>query len=221
MLPRMSTRAFFDASGGKLRTSGTGADCSGLPGGMKAGVSPLPTFRRRFLDALPGDSRTDATSRPVTGAAWSRVMPTPVAAPRLLAWSRPLAAELGLDERCMNDPATARVLGGNSLWPGMDPFAASYGGHQFGHWAGQLGDGRAIVLGELVRPDGQLVEVQLKGAGPTAYSRAGDGRAVLRSSIREFLCSEAMHFLGVPTTRALSLAATGDDVVRDMFYDGR
>jgi uncharacterized protein YdiU (UPF0061 family) len=102
----------------------------------------------------------------------------------------------------------------------MDPYAANYGGHQFGNWAGQLGDGRAIVLGELVRPDGAVAELQLKGAGPTAYSRRGDGRAVLRSSIREFLCSEAMFHLGVPTTRALSLVSTGDDVVRDMFYDG-
>ena len=102
----------------------------------------------------------------------------------------------------------------------MDPYAANYGGHQFGHWAGQLGDGRAIALGELARPDGAISELQLKGAGPTAYSRRGDGRAVLRSSVREYLCSEAMHWLGVPTTRALSLVATGDDVVRDMFYDG-
>ncbi|MBL8727374.1 MAG: YdiU family protein [Planctomycetes bacterium] len=180
----------------------------------------LPRFDHRCLDALPGDPRTDTASRQVHGALWSRVQPTPVAAPRLLAFSRPLARELGLDAALFADPATAEVLAGNRLWPGMDPYAANYGGHQFGHWAGQLGDGRAIVLGELRRPDGTLVELQLKGAGPTAYSRAGDGRAVLRSSIREFLCSEAMHWLGVPTTRALSLCATGDAVVRDMFYDG-
>jgi uncharacterized protein YdiU (UPF0061 family) len=147
-------------------------------------------------------------------------MPTPVKDPKLVAWSRPLAKELGLDAALMDDPATARVFGGNALWPGMDPYAANYGGHQFGAWADQLGDGRAIVLGELERPDGTLAELQLKGAGPTAYSRQGDGRAVLRSSIREFLCSEAMHWLGVPTTRALTLVTTGDRVVRDMFYDG-
>ena len=94
------------------------------------------------------------------------------------------------------------------------------GGHQFGHWAGQLGDGRAISLGEAVLADGQRRELQLKGAGPTPYSRSADGRAVLRSSIREFLCSEAMHHLGIPTTRALSLVGTGEGVVRDMFYDG-
>src|SRR5690606_39927366 len=100
------------------------------------------------------------------------------------------------------------------------PYAAAYGGHQFGTWAGQLGDGRAISLGEAVAPDGTVQELQLKGAGPTPYSRRADGRAVLRSSVREFLCSEAMHHLGVPTTRALSLVATGEQVLRDMFYDG-
>ena len=183
---------------------------------------PAPLrFTRRFLDELPGDTDTTPYPRPVVGALWSRIQPTPVSNPRLLAWSRPIAHELGLDDERMRDPETARVLGGNALWPGMAPYAANYGGHQFGNWAGQLGDGRAIVLGELVRPDGACSELQLKGAGPTAYSRRGDGRAVLRSSIREFLCSEAMHNLGAPTTRALSLVATGDAVVRDMFYDGR
>ena len=179
-----------------------------------------PVFTRRFLDSLPGDDQTEPTSREVTGALWSLVQPTAVADPKLVAWSRPLAEELGFDDEHMQDPKTARVLGGNALWPGMGPYAANYGGHQFGHWAGQLGDGRAIGLGELTRPDGESAELQLKGAGPTAYSRRADGRAVLRSSIREFLCSEAMHALGVPTTRALSLVLTGDQIVRDMFYDG-
>src|SRR3712207_7582272 len=90
----------------------------------------------------------------------------------------------------------------------MQPYAACYGGHQFGHWAGQLGDGRAITLGEVVNARGERWELQLKGAGPTPYSRRADGRAVLRSSVREFLCSEAMHHLGVPTTRALSVVTT-------------
>jgi uncharacterized protein YdiU (UPF0061 family) len=114
----------------------------------------------------------------------------------------------------------ARVFSGNALLPGMVSHAACYGGHQFGNWAGQLGDGRAITLGEVIGADDNRHMLQLKGAGPTPYSRSGDGRAVLRSSVREFLCSEAMHHLGVPTTRALSLALTGDLVVRDMFYDG-
>ena len=183
-------------------------------------MDQAPRFQRRFLDLLPGDPDASPWPRAVHGAAWSRVPPTAVSSPRLLAWSRPLAAELGLTEARMAEARTAEVLGGNALWDGMDPYAACYGGHQFGNWAGQLGDGRAIVLGELVAPDGRVHELQLKGAGPTAYSRRGDGRAVLRSSIREFLCSEAMHWLGVPTTRALSLVATGDPVVRDMFYDG-
>jgi len=104
--------------------------------------------------------------------------------------------------------------------PGMQPWASNYGGHQFGHWAGQLGDGRAISLGEVIGVDGHRYELQLKGAGPTPYSRGADGRAVLRSSLREFVCSEAMFHLGVPTTRALSLVATGDAVVRDILYSG-
>jgi uncharacterized protein YdiU (UPF0061 family) len=102
----------------------------------------------------------------------------------------------------------------------MQPYAARYGGHQFGSWAGQLGDGRAIALGETLGVDGNRYELQLKGAGRTPYSRTADGRAVLRSSVREFMCSEAMHHLGVPTTRALSLVGTGERIVRDMFYDG-
>ncbi len=176
-------------------------------------------FLRRFLDRLPGDPDGSSSPRQVHGALWSLAMPTPVAAPLLLAFSRPLAQQLGL-EALMAQPDAAAVLGGNALWDGMAPYAANYGGHQFGSWAGQLGDGRAIVLGELLAADGTVQELQLKGAGPTAYSRRADGRAVLRSSVREFLCSEAMAALGVPTTRALSLVATGDEVWRDMFYDG-
>ena len=112
------------------------------------------------------------------------------------------------------------VLAGNRVLEGMAPYAARYGGHQFGVWAGQLGDGRAITLAEIAAPDGRRHDVQLKGAGRTPYSRTADGRAVLRSSVREFICSEAMHWLGVPTTRALALVATGESVIRDMFYDG-
>jgi len=179
-----------------------------------------PRFDNRLLTALPGDPESGPRRREVRGAAWSSVMPTPVAAPRLLAWSPEVAALLGFAPADVQDDDFAQVFGGNALYAGMQPWAANYGGHQFGHWAGQLGDGRAISLGELVAADGRHWELQLKGAGPTPYSRGADGRAVLRSSIREFLCSEAMHHLGVPTTRALSLVGTGEDVVRDMFYDG-
>jgi uncharacterized protein YdiU (UPF0061 family) len=124
-----------------------------------------------------------------------------------------MATQLGLDT------SDEVVLGGGQVVEGMDPYAQRYGGHQFGNWAGQLGDGRAITLGE-VQLQNEVLELQLKGAGSTPYSRFADGKAVLRSSIREFLCSEAMHHLGVPTTRALSLVSTGEMVLRDMMYDG-
>ncbi len=178
-------------------------------------------FDNRFVRDLPADPHVGRHVRQVHGACFSRVEPTPVQRPHLLAWSAEVAALLDLDEADVRSAAFAEIFGGNRLMAGMEPFAACYGGHQFGNWAGQLGDGRAITLGEAINAGGQRWELQLKGAGPTPYSRRADGRAVLRSSIREFICSEAMHHLGVPTTRALSLVGTGETVVRDMFYDGR
>ena len=172
-------------------------------------------FDNSFVRELPADRVQDNVPRQVPGASYTRVDPTPVASPRLLGWSAELGEYLGIAK-----PASAEVLGGNRVLPGMQPYAARYGGHQFGSWAGQLGDGRAITLGEIFATDGSRQELQLKGAGRTPYSRTADGRAVLRSSLREFLCSEAMYFLGVPTTRALSLVGTGEEVIRDMFYDG-
>lgn len=149
------------------------------------------------------------------------MQPTPTAGPQLISYAPEVAELLGIDTAWFESEQAARVLTGNELLPGMQPYAACYGGHQFGNWAGQLGDGRAICLGEKIGRDGQHWTLQLKGAGQTPYSRSADGLAVLRSSLREYLCSEAMHHLGVPTTRALSLALTGDLVTRDMFYDGR
>ena len=182
---------------------------------------PLPlAFDNRFVQELPGDTETTRERRQVLHACWSHASPTPVKAPRLVAHAREVAALVGMSEADVQHSAFAEVFGGNRLMDGMQPYAACYGGHQFGNWAGQLGDGRAITLGEVVSVAGARCELQLKGAGPTPYSRTADGRAVLRSSIREFLCSEAMHHLGVPTTRALSLVVTGDQVLRDMFYDG-
>ncbi len=177
-------------------------------------------FDDSFTRSLPGDPESRNFVRQVSAASYSAVSPTPVSEPRLLAWSDDCAALLGLSRPVGAAGATVNILGGNDLAHGMRPYAARYGGHQFGVWAGQLGDGRAITLGELMPRPGERWELQLKGAGRTPYSRTADGRAVLRSSVREFLCSEAMHFLGVPTTRALSLVATGDIVIRDMFYDG-
>ena len=178
-------------------------------------------FDNAFVRELPADPESDPRRRQVHGALFSHVQPTPVAAPRVIAWSREMAATLGFSEADIASPELAQVFGGNAIVDGMQPFAANYGGHQFGNWAGQLGDGRAITLGEIINAADERWELQLKGAGPTPYSRTADGRAVLRSSIREFLCSEAMHHLGVPTTRALCLVATGEEVERDMFYDGR
>ena len=177
------------------------------------------TFQDRFVRGLPADPVSQNRTRSVLGACFSHVDPTPVAAPRLLGLAPEVAELLGLSTE--ETPELCAVLSGNRVLPGMVPYAACYGGHQFGNWAGQLGDGRAITLGEIVNQQGASFELQLKGAGPTPYSRGADGRAVLRSSLREFICSEAMHHLGVPTTRALSLALSGDDVVRDMLYDGR
>jgi uncharacterized protein YdiU (UPF0061 family) len=177
-------------------------------------------FDNRFVRELPADPEHGPRIRQVQAALYSHVNPTPVAAPRLIAHSREMAELLGFSEATVASAEFAQVFGGNALLEGMQPYAANYGGHQFGNWAGQLGDGRAITLGETVNAAGERWELQLKGAGPTPYSRSADGRAVLRSSIREFLCSEAMHHLGVPTTRALSLVLTGEPVERDMFYDG-
>jgi len=180
----------------------------------------MPNFESLFTQQLPADAETANFRRQVSGACYSRVLPTQVADPRLLAYSREVAAFLELPTEYCESTEFAEVMGGNQLLEGMDPYATCYGGHQFGNWAGQLGDGRAINLGEIVNRQGERWVLQLKGAGPTPYSRSADGLAVLRSSVREFLCSEAMHHLGVPTTRALSLVTTGEQVMRDMFYDG-
>ncbi|ALO46262.1 protein adenylyltransferase SelO [Pseudohongiella spirulinae] len=178
-------------------------------------------FVNTYVRELPGEegasSESSAEPRQVYGAAWSPARAEPVSAPQLRAWNASLAEQLGLT---IEKELCASVFSGNRLMDGMQPYAACYGGHQFGQWAGQLGDGRVINLGEWQAADDQNWTLQLKGAGRTPYSRHADGRAVLRSSIREYLCSEAMHHLGIPTTRALSLVETGDMVVRDMFYDG-
>jgi serine/tyrosine/threonine adenylyltransferase len=177
-------------------------------------------FDNRFTRELPADPEPANQRRQVLGACYSRVRPRKASAPRLVAYSRETAELLGLSEETCNSVEFTEVFAGNHMLPGMDPYATCYGGHQFGNWAGQLGDGRAINLGEIVNERSERWALQLKGAGPTPYSRTADGLAVLRSSVREFLISEAMFHLGVPTTRALSLVLTGEPVERDMFYDG-
>lgn len=182
--------------------------------------SQVPTFFSRFTDFFESDTVVANYGRQVNDALYSWVSPTRVGAPKTLIYSADLAQQVGFSKEFCESDYFAQVFSGNRLLPGMTPYATRYGGHQFGNWAGQLGDGRAINLGETVFGQNSHLAFQLKGAGPTPYSRGADGRAVLRSSLREFLCSEAMHYLGVPTTRALSLVLTGDSVVRDMFYDG-
>ncbi len=151
---------------------------------------------------------------------YATVAPTPVPAPRLLRLNEPLAAQLGLDAGWLNSPDGVAMLAGNDVPAGAASIATAYAGHQFGGFSPQLGDGRAILLGELVDRDGRRHDLQLKGAGPTPFSRRGDGRAALGPVLREYIVSEAMAVLGVPTTRALAAVLTGDSVRRETLLPG-
>lgn len=151
---------------------------------------------------------------------YSAQTPTPLQNARLIWHNAPLAQTLGIDPALFSPASGAGVWGGERLLPGMSPLAQVYSGHQFGVWAGQLGDGRGILLGEQQLPDGRTVDWHLKGAGLTPYSRMGDGRAVLRSTIRESLASEAMHYLSIPTTRALSIVTSDTPVYRERAEQG-
>ncbi len=146
---------------------------------------------------------------------FARVAPTPVAAPRLVKLNRPLAVHLGLDPDLLDTPEGAEILAGKQLPEGADPIAMAYAGHQFGHFVPQLGDGRAILLGEVIDADGVRRDIQLKGSGPTPFSRRGDGRAALGPVLREYIVSEAMWALGIPTTRSLAAVITGESVIRE------
>lgn len=146
---------------------------------------------------------------------YSRTQPTQVAAPRLIVLNRPLADALGLDAAWLAGPQGLAMLAGNQMPQGMDPLATVYAGHQFGHFSPQLGDGRALLLGDVTDRQGLVHEIQLKGAGPTPYSRRGDGRAALGPVLREYLLSESMAALGLPTTRALAAVETGEHVYRE------
>lgn len=176
----------------------------------------------RALPVEPGSGKGEEASRPrqVRGACFSRVWPSPLERPQVVALSAPALALLGLEAAGLQEQEAAMYLSGCRLPPGAEPAAHCYCGHQFGSFAGQLGDGAAMYLGEVLGPQGDRCEIQLKGAGLTPYSRQADGRKVLRSSIREFLCSEAMFHLGIPTTRAGSCVTSDSTVVRDIFYDG-
>ncbi len=177
------------------------------------------SFDNSFIRELPADPIAENSRRQVENSCYSFVHPQKVKAPQLVAYSPELVQKLRLHDE-ISTKRFVEVLAGNQLVEGMNPYAMCYGGHQFGNWAGQLGDGRAINIAEIITSEGQRLTLQLKGAGPTPYSRTADGLAVLRSSVREFLCSEAMYHLGIPTTRALSLVLTGELVERDMLYNG-
>lgn len=185
----------------------------------------MPTFdpmnieniQQPFIKIFPGDFSGNMMQRNTPKVLFSTVVPAGFDQPRLIAFNEKLAREAGLGNFEVED---LDFLVGNRLPDHIQPYATAYAGHQFGNWAGQLGDGRAILAGEITNASGQRNEIQWKGAGATPYSRHADGRAVLRSSVREYLMSEAMFHLGIPTTRALSLALTGEEVVRDIMYNG-
>jgi uncharacterized protein YdiU (UPF0061 family) len=151
---------------------------------------------------------------------FARVAPTPVASPRLIKLNRPLAVQLGLDPEMLETPEGAEILAGKTLPAGADPIAMAYAGHQFGHFVPQLGDGRAILLGEVIDKDGVRRDIQLKGSGPTPFSRRGDGRAALGPVLREYIVSEAMYALGIPTTRSLAAVTSGENVIRETMLPG-
>lgn len=200
---------------------GKGADCServaasqahGRPRGLRAAAANY------CMDITPAELPSlawDHALLELPGLPWSAVAATAIPAPMLALFNPDAATLLDLSPTCAGTTALAEAMAGNRPLPGAQPVATAYGGHQFGIWAGRLGDGRAILLGAVRNSRGERWEVQLKGAGPTPYSRGADGRAVLRSTLREYLCSEAMHALGIPTTRALAVVSSPLPVRRE------
>ncbi|NND67984.1 MAG: YdiU family protein, partial [Halioglobus sp.] len=168
------------------------------------------------MQALPFDN----SYARLPAAFYTALDPTPVEEPGPIRVNRELAVELGLDPQWLASKEGTAVLAGNEIAEGSEPIATVYAGHQFGGYNPQLGDGRAVLLGEIVRSDGQRFDLQLKGSGPTPYSRGGDGRAPLGPVLREYIVGEAMHALGVPTTRSLAAVTTGELVVRDGYLPG-
>jgi uncharacterized protein YdiU (UPF0061 family) len=191
---------------------------------MKASTAPVsipqPCPTRTSADPpVHVGWRFDNSYARLPDAFHTRVNPTPVAEPRLVFFNRPLARSLGLDPAAFTGPDAAALFTGNQILPGAEPIAQAYAGHQYGNFV-RLGDGRAILLGEHLTPAGERFDIQLKGAGRTLFSRGGDGRAALGPMLREYLISEAMHALGIPTTRSLAVVATGETVFREQALPG-
>lgn len=176
-------------------------------------------IHNRFTKDLRADANQTNEVRKVFEAAYSFVSPTQPSDPKIIHVAEDVVKTVGIDSNNITSSDFLNVFSGKEIYTNTQPYAMCYGGHQFGVWAGQLGDGRAITLFE-TENEGNFNMLQLKGAGKTPYSRNADGLAVLRSSIREYLCAEAMHHLGVPTTRSLSLILSGDEVLRDVMYNG-
>lgn len=176
-------------------------------------------INNRFTVELPADADEANEIRQVSKAVFSYVNPTPPSNPTLIHASEEVAQLVGISADEIQSESFLNAFSGKEVLPGTRPYAMCYAGHQFGNWAGQLGDGRAINLTE-VEHNNEFFTLQLKGAGKTPYSRTADGLAVLRSSVREYLCAEAMYYLGIPTTRSLSLMLSGDQVLRDILYNG-
>ncbi|XP_054275655.1 protein adenylyltransferase SelO, mitochondrial-like [Macrosteles quadrilineatus] len=175
----------------------------------------------KLLELPIDDEKNNYVRRNNRGCLFSEVMPTPLKSPKLVSFSKDVLINiLNMDPNVTKTQDFADFIAGNKIMENSVPLAHRYGGHQFGYWAMQLGDGRAILLGEFTNSAGDRWELQLKGSGSTPYSRDGDGRAVLRSSIREFLCSEAMYYLGIPTSRAGAIVVSEERTLRDPMYDG-
>ncbi|MEP6805890.1 MAG: protein adenylyltransferase SelO family protein, partial [Flavobacterium sp.] len=176
-------------------------------------------INNRFTTELPADPDETNQIRQVKNTVFSYVDPVKPSNPSLIHASKEVAELIGILADEIQSESFLNVFSGNEILPETRPYAMCYAGHQFGNWAGQLGDGRAINLTE-IEHNNNFFTLQLKGAGKTPYSRTADGLAVLRSSVREYLCAEAMYHLGVPTTRSLSLMLSGDEVLRDILYNG-
>lgn len=177
----------------------------------------LKNIKQPFIEIFPGDFSGNTIQRNTPKVLFSTVDPVGFDEPKMIVFNEKLSEEIGLGKFEEKD---VNFLVGNNLPENIKTYSTAYAGHQFGNWAGQLGDGRAIIAGEIANETGEKNELQWKGAGATPYSRHADGRAVLRSSVREYLMSEAMFHLKIPTTRGLSLCFTGEKVVRDMMYSG-